>query len=222
MEFRKRPKKQMLLLLAGAVLLLLVFLYALINAQLRPAMIQMAKTRVQAEASRAMYTTVLELLSESEASAGFVEIQQTEDQVYYVEINNTALNLFAARCADAVQRKLQQVGEQGMELPMGTVTGVPLFAGSGPMLRMRFSPEGALQTNISSEFRSAGINQTLHRIVLTLKADVAIILPGSAAADTVTFSFPVAEHIIVGKVPDAFTDVGNEEGLLYLVPKTLP
>ncbi len=222
MEYRKRRVKRMIFIIAGAVLVLLILSYALINAQLRPALMHMAQTRVQAEASKAMYTSVLEQLSESEQSTDFVEVQKTEDQVFYVELNSAAINLFAARCADAAQTKLTQIGKQGIDLPMGTAAGIPLFAGAGPMLRMNFSPEGAVQTHISSEFRSAGINQTLHRIILTLTADVAIILPGSARTDTVSLSMPVAEQIIVGKVPDAYTDVANQEDMLNLVPEASP
>ncbi|HWR23085.1 MAG TPA: sporulation protein YunB [Feifaniaceae bacterium] len=218
MEFRKRRMKRTILIIAGAVLVLLILSYALINAQLRPALIQMGQTRVRAEASKAMYTSVLEQLSEREEDASFVEIQKTQDQVYYVELDSAAINLFAARCADASQEKLTQLGNQGIDLPIGTAMGIPLFAGAGPMLRMTFSPEGAVQTHISSDFRSAGINQTLHRVVLTMSVNVAIILPGSAETDTVTLSMPVAEQIIVGKVPEAYTDVANNEDMLNLVP----
>ncbi len=218
MEYRKRRVKRTIFIIAGIVVILLILSYALINAQLRPALMQLAQTRVQAEASKAMYTSVLEQLSESEENTSFVEIQKTEDQVFYVELNSAAINLFAARCADASQAKLTQLGKQGIDLPMGTAIGAPLFAGAGPMLRMNFSPEGAVQTHISSEFRSAGINQTLHRVVLTMSVNVAIILPGNVKMDTVTLSMPVAEQIIVGKVPEAYTDVANNEDMLNLVP----
>ena len=222
MEYRKRRVKRMIFILAGAVLVLLILSYALINASIRPALMQMAQTRVQAEASKAMYTSVLELLSESEESTSFVEVQKTEDQVFYVELNTGSINLFAARCADTAQTKLTQIGKQGIDLPMGTAMGISLFAGAGPMLRMNFSPEGAVQTHISSEFRTAGINQTLHRIVLTMSVNVAIVLPGNVKMDTVTLSMPVAEQIIVGKVPDAYTDVANNEDMLNLVPEASP
>ena len=219
MEHRKRYIKRMILIIAAAVLVLLVLSYALINAQLRPALMQLAQTRMQAEASKAMYTSVLELLTESEQTTRFVEVQKTEDQVFYVELNSGAINLFAARCSDAAQTKLTQIGKQGIDIPIGTAAGVPLLAGSGPMLRMNFYPEGAIETHISSEFRTAGINQTLHRIVLTLAANVSIVLPGITKTDTVTLVMPVAEQIIVGKVPDAYTDVANQEDMLNLVPE---
>ena len=221
MECGKRRVKRLFFFVCGAVIALLILLYVFINVQIRPAMMQMAKTRVQAEAYKAMHACVLELLGENEQTH-FVEVEKTQDQVFYVELNSAAINLFAARCADTVQIKLTQIGKQGINLPAGTAAGIPLFAGSGPMLRINFFPEGAVKTHISSEFRSAGINQTLHRVELMLTADLDIVLPGIAETQTVTLSMPVAEELIAGHVPDVYTNVANQEEMLPLLPKPNP
>jgi len=218
MEYKKRPVKRKMIIVLCAIVLLVVLSYALINTQLSPALIKIAETRVQAEATKAMYSAVLSCLNESDSEGKFVDIRQTQEQVYYIEVNNGELNQFAANCADLAQQNLEEIGKQGVDLPAGTALGIPLLAGTGPMLRMTFSPEGAIQTSFSTEFRSAGINQTLHRILLKLTARVVIILPSSARVCTVELQMPVAEHIIVGKVPNTYTDVNNEEDMLNLIP----
>jgi sporulation protein YunB len=136
--------------------------YALINAQLQPALARLAEIRVQSAASDAMYAAVLECLEADEADTEFVDILQTEDQVYYIELNNRALNLFASRCAQAAQSRVASIGKQGIDIPMGTATGIPLFSGTGPMRAYDIPPESNVRTAFSSEFRTAGINQTLH------------------------------------------------------------
>lgn len=217
MEYRKRPARRKIALVILAIVVLLALAYAFLNAQLTPALAKMAETRVQAEATKAMYAAVLSCLNDG-GDTQFVDIRQTQEQVYYVGVNNGALNRFAANCAALAQKDLSDIGKQGMDLPIGTVIGVPLLAGTGPVLRMTFSPEGAIQTNFSTEFRTAGINQTLHRILLKLTARVVIILPSNARVCTVELQMPVAEHIIVGKVPNTYTDVNNEEDMLNLIP----
>jgi sporulation protein YunB len=218
MEIRIRPRRKKAWLVLAAAALLFALSAALINAQLRPAMEQLAKTRVQAVASDAMYEAVLDCINAQPEDVSYVDILQTNDQVYYVEINNKALALLSAQCARAVQDRLLSVGEQGIAVPMGTASGLPLFAGSGPMLRMTFTPESSAQAAFSSEFRTAGINQTLHRIQMRITAQIAVALPGSTMSITAETEVPVAEHIIVGKVPEAFTDVNNEEDMLKLIP----
>lgn len=222
MEYGKRRVKRLVFIVAGAAMALFILLYALINAQIRPALMQMAQTRVHAEASIAMRACVLELLSQSEQGTSFVTVHKTQDQISYAELNSITVNMFSARCVLAANDKLTQLGKQGVDLPVGTASGIPLFAGRGPMLRMYFFPEGAIRALISSEFRSAGINQTLYRIELTLLADISIVLPGMVEVDTVTLSIPIAEEVIAGQVPDVYTSVADQEDLLYLIPGTRP
>ena len=75
-----------------------------------------------------------------------------------------------------------------------------------------------MHASFESEFRSAGINQTLHRVNLHLTATVRVVLPGESLSLTVEAEAPVAENVIVGDVPGAYTNVANEEDLLNLVP----
>lgn len=217
MEYRKRPARRKITLLILAVVVLLALAYAFLNAQLTPALTKMAETRVQAEATKAMYAAVLSCLNDDNG-AQFVDVRETQEQVYYIGVNNGALNRFAANCAALAQKELADIGKQGMDLSVGTAIGIPLLAGTGPTLRMTFSPEGAIQTSFFTEFRTAGINQTLHRILLKLTARVVVILPNSARVCTVELQMPVAEHIIVGKVPNTYTDVNNQEDMLNLIP----
>ena len=65
---------------------------------------------------------------------------------------------------------------------------------------------------------SAGINQALHRITLELTGTIRIILPGRASSLSICARAPVAENAIVGDVPEAYTNVANEEDLLNLIP----
>ena len=123
MEKRKRPRRKKILWMIGAAALLFALSVGLVNAQLRPALIELAKTRVQAIASDAMYEAVLGCINAQPEETSYVDILKTADQVYYVEINNKELSLLAANCARAVQKSLSQVGQQGVQVSLGTASG---------------------------------------------------------------------------------------------------
>ena len=72
---------------------------------------------------------------------------------------------------------------------------------------MSVEPLGYATTTIISEFTQAGINQTLHRIVIQIDAEVDAIIPGYSARVPVSTSIVAAETIIVGRVPEAYTHV---------------
>lgn len=213
-------KKKKALALALFLLCLLGGCFVYVNITLRPVLVGLSSARVESMAARAMNNAILEILSENGAATELLNIYANEDGgVYLLTANSGKLNALAADCADAAQEKIMALGEQGLSVPLGTLTGIPVFAGMGPALTLHFTPAGAVKSSFKSEFRSAGINQTLHRITLQLTATVRIILPGSSHSVTVTAEAPIAENVIVGDVPNAYTNVANEEDLLNLVPE---
>ena len=199
--------------LAGLLLVLLAAAGALwyVNASLRPVLEGLASARVESAAARAMNEAILEVLGSASTGELLSAQASNEGHVSLLTADAGKLNLLAADCAAAAQRRIQDLGEQGVS--------VPLLAGLGPRLSFRFTPVGMVQSSFHSEFRSAGINQTLHRITLELNATVRVVLPGKSSTVTVTAQAPVAESVIVGDVPDAYTNVADREQLLNFVPK---
>ncbi len=213
---RKRKRKLAVCLLAVVLAAGGALWY--MNAGLRPVLEGLASARVESAAARAMNEAILEVLS-SEAAVDLLSARESnQGHISLLTADPGKLNLLAADCAAAAQDRIMGMGEQGVSVPLGTLSGVPLLSGLGPRLSFRFTPVGMVQSSFRSEFRSAGINQTLHRITLQLTGTIRIVLPGRACSVTVTAQAPVAENVIVGDVPDAYTNVANEEDLLNLIP----
>ena len=79
-------------------------------------------------------------------------------------------------------------------------------------------PVGSVHAEFHTDFQTAGINQTRHRVTLMLTARVQLVIPSSARTVEAFSQLAVAESIIVGEVPDTFTDVGDDMDMLDLVP----
>ena len=207
--------------LAGLLLVLLAAAGALwyVNASLRPVLEGLASARVESAAARAMNEAILEVLGSASTGELLSAQASNEGHVSLLTADAGKLNLLAADCAAAAQRRIQDLGEQGVSVPLGTLSGVPLLAGLGPRLSFRFTPVGMVQSAFRSEFRSAGINQTLHRITLELTGTVRIVLPGRSCSVSIFTQAPVAENVIVGDVPEAYTNVANTDDLLNLIPE---
>lgn len=222
MEIRKRIRKYKVWILLGVIAFVIVACYVAINAQLQPALIKIAQVRVNAMASDAMYGAVLEYMNSLEQEEPYFDVRASGDQVYYVELNRRALTKFGSECSLLAQKRLLEYGMQGISVPIGTASGISIFAGMGPNIQVTFRPENNMQTHFSSEFRSAGINQTLHRVIMKLEAQIAIILPGHTEIIYSYTDIPVAEQIIVGKVPQTYADLnlnGSGDAPLNLVPQ---
>ena len=70
--------------------------------------------------------------------------------------------------------------------------------------------DGTVETDLKSEFKEAGINQTLHRIYLEVKCNVNILTPYSTIKETIVNQVLLVEGVIIGNIPDTYY---NLEGL---------
>ena len=80
-----------------------------------------------------------------------------------------------------------------------------LFSGRGPKIPFELSYDCATKTEFKSEFVSVGINQTIHRIILDLSANIEAIVHLETENSTINTSYILAETIIVGNVPSSYT-----------------
>ncbi|UKI20686.1 MAG: sporulation protein YunB [Oscillospiraceae bacterium] len=79
-------------------------------------------------------------------------------------------------------------------------------------------PIGSVRAAYISEFVSAGINQTRHRIYLELSCDVYILMPSGSKRVSVAAQVVVSECLIVGVVPNSYVYVDDTDKMLNLIP----
>ena len=73
---------------------------------------------------------------------------------------------------------------------------------------------GSVNASFASEFTSAGINQTRHRILINTSVYISVMLPTGSAGTEVISEAVIAETVIVGDVPDSYTNIEDNESEL--------
>ena len=135
-------------------------------------------------------------------------------EVTSVQSNILNINKLKTNVAERVEREIERLSDVDIQIPIGTLLGLQLLHGKGFNVGMSVTPLGYATTTIISEFTEAGINQTLHRIIIEINADVDAIIPGFETRVPVKTSIVAAETVIVGRVPDAYTHVITQSGEL--------
>lgn len=210
-------RKLLIALCALVVLGIGLFFYGVSN--LNPIMISMAEARGRQLAVEAINKAVREVMQSGIGYKDLVQVtQDNQGRVTMIQANTLLMNDIASRAALQVQRNLQALGNEGVELPLGSALGIGLFSGSGPRIRVNVVPVGSVATRFSTAFESAGINQTRHQISLMTNTQVRIVIPTGANTVQVEASVPVAESIIVGEVPQTYLNSTSLEQMLDLVP----
>ena len=212
-------KKPALLRRLTLCALLLILLLMLLERNLTRVVLTLASAKAEVLAVQALNQAAEALIADGISYDSLVHVTLGEDgSVRLLQANTAGMNSLASRASLTAQAKLEALQDQTVSVPLGRALGVTLLAGTGPRIQVHMLPVGAVVTAYETEFTSAGINQTRHRVLLTMRAQVRLVLPTGASGVEAVTQVAVAESIIVGQVPDSFVNVGDDTDLLNLVP----
>lgn len=170
-------------------------------------------------AQKAVGSAIYEIVSDGNVYDNLININKdTDGNITMISTNAIQMNLLARRLSRLAQQNLDQIGSQGIQIPIGSFSGMPIFAGRGPSVTITIEPIGAMSTKFQSEFTQAGVNQTLHRIYVNLSANVSIVLPTAHQKIKTNTQVLMCESIIVGKVPDAYLNSDSLDEMMNLIP----
>lgn len=121
-----------------------------------------------------------------------------------------ALNRLKAELTQAISNELLAMGEQRVDIPLGTMLGWQFLTGRGPDIPLKLIPASFVQSSVTDVFETAGINQTQHRVMLSFQVEVSAILPGCSVSVLVQNDFCAAQTLIVGQVPQVYAVAQGE------------
>ena len=189
-------------------LLLMIFL-TFADLRLKPVVINAARSRARLFASDVISRSVDAAVSESAGS--FINVIYGEDGISAIETNVTGISRLRADSILNIRGEISDIDRMTLDIPLGNLAGGMLLTGRGFPVRIKLVPIGDVSGEIYSEFSETGINQTLHRIYLRVRVSMNMIV----ASDTVRLELAddilVAETVIVGRVPDAYTAINRFE-----------
>lgn len=136
--------------------------------------------------------------------------KDSNNNITMIKSNITPINLIISDVAEKIQKRLDKVEGEQVGIRLGSFTGTKIFSGRGPIIPITLSTIGNVETDLRSEFKSAGINQTIHRIYLQIDCNVNILTPYTIFEEGISNQVLIAENIIVGKIPESYY---NLEGL---------
>lgn len=213
MVIRTRQKSRKRRFRRRCLLLALVLAGCLLTAdvRLRPAVAAAAGSQANLYATQAIQEAVYREVEKLELEYGdLVRLTYGEQgTVTSLQTDMLAMSKIQSAVTSSVIESILQFSGQRVTLPAGTLTGNPFLSGRGPEVEIRLVPAGFVQTRLKNTFESAGINQTRHQILLNVRLEIQAVLPGYSIADQVDTDVCLAETVIVGLVPGAYTWVSD-------------
>lgn len=207
---QRRKLRAVRLIICGLLLCTAVYLA---DRQVRPVIRANATIQAKVIATKALNEAVMKQLDGSDtAYSALVSMGQNESgQITSVETNTAAITRIQSSITAAVMENLAQMEQDSVYMALGTLLNPDYFAGRGPRFRFRLESSGYVTTRIVSNFTNAGINQTRHEITFEISVPLSAAIPGYGTALTVSTSYLLADTIIVGAIPEYYTNVVTED-----------
>ena len=186
------------------MLLGLGFLCLTLLRNMDPLVRDMAVSGAKNAANAAMQKAVAGRMAAGELT-GLVELVKDDaGQITAAVTDVGRVSQLQAALAGDVIAALTAPAAANLGVPLGNLLPLSFLSGLGPKVPIRILSVSEVEVKMASRFTSAGINQTLHRLLLTLSARVRVLIPTGTVTAMVYADVPAAETVIVGRVPDSY------------------
>ena len=194
---RRLPGLVLMLLGLGLVCLTLV-------RNMDPLVRDMAVAGAKNAAAAAMQKAVAARMTGGQWSELVQLVKDGEGQITAAVTDVGRVNELQAALSGDVIAALTAPNTADLGVPLGNLLPSPFFSGLGPKVPIRILSVSEVEVKLMSRFTSAGINQTLHRLLLSLSARVRVLIPTGTVTAIVYADVTAAETLIVGRVPDSY------------------
>lgn len=192
-------------------LVIFIALFIWVNIKVRPFVVSVTQGYAENIASNTLNAIIDEAMKEKEYS--FVNvINDSQQRVVAVTMNSADTNLFMTKISIGLKNRIADMDEIEAKIPLGNFLPYPFLAGLGPEVPVKFLILASTGVNAKENFVSTGINQSLYTLALHVVTDVGIYIPAMHSSVRVESEVPIVQTVIVGSVPDSYTNVEGMEG----------
>lgn len=177
--------------------------YYLLDSALFGAMGPLAKNKAVTAATAAIEDTVYAAAAEKDTESLTEILRDTDGKILSMSTDTKGLAAFRACLTETLTEEMEDFRVQ-LKIPLGSVMGGGIFSGRGVPLKLYVIGAGGLFVDTESQFESAGLNQTCHRVYVSVSIELTILYHGHTETVTVSTNVLASETVIVGEVPEAY------------------
>ncbi|MDR0855727.1 MAG: sporulation protein YunB [Christensenellaceae bacterium] len=201
-EIKKNLKKTVavLLLVCGVIS---AFLY--VKTVSYPFVRSICKAEAERIVRNEVSVAMLRIRTQPAFQSEFTEYERNQDgEIVLVKAVSGAVNSALVLTQTEMQKAGASIEKRTIKVKTGAFTGSALLSEKGKDVDVNMRVAGYSDISLKSSFAPSGINNTLHRLYLTVKVTVEVLIPLKTERAEVTVSFVVSENVIAGRVPQTY------------------
>lgn len=201
-------------------LILIVILFCYIKFLATPLLVRNVKTQFASFSNLSINSAISTVMEKPIEYSELIIIKRSETgDVLSIDANSIKINYLSRYLTKSVLDKFLSLTTKPIQIPLGSFSGITIFAGVGPKVSYKINPYGEVFCNFISSFESAGVNQTYHRLYFDISLNVCVVLPFKNLKQESSTKVLVCETVIVGKIPEVYLNSGSLTEMLNLVPQ---
>jgi len=135
-----------------------------------------------------------------------------DGRITALKTNMSEVNRLKTDVLNIINDDILALDTTDIGIPLGSLFLPELLSGRGPAIPVHIISIRNSDATFTSRFNQAGINQTIHQLIMVVSVDVSVLVLGQTNSFTVSSEVVVAETVIVGDVPDTFLQTGGHYG----------
>ena len=196
---RRKLRKYIAVLLVFAVIGLIWFEYA-VKAQLTDVITREMQTLCE----QAVNEAVDKFLSENfDIGDKLTDIAYNNGSVAAITTDSSYVNSVKTAITESAQKRIDELShDEGVSTHLGSFSGLVLLTNVGPQVHFPVDSKQTVSCEFESTFESAGLNQTIHHITMTVYVDLLVYNPFKIHEPIgISSTYEIAQTVIVGSVP---------------------
>lgn len=215
-NYKKRKRKRFINFFPIIIVLLTIVIISLyiIDAYITPIILAEGDIIMRAKATEIINKIALDEFAKKFSYDDIIKVVKDKDgNIVMLQADTIKMNKIAADVTLKSQSELKKQSKVYIKVPLSYLLHNNLLGRLGPDVKIRIEPIGYIETKYASTIESAGINQVRHKIYVNMKTQVRVVLPMESNDVDINTEIPIAETVIVGKVPNNAwgLDIGNDK-----------
>ncbi len=211
-KYRKKRKKSpcKTFLFVSTIFILLI---SIAFAKMQPVIMNYAESCAETIMLNCANEAILSVLQKENISYDDIARLSLNDEGYVtsLEIDTYSVNALKSKISNELSYLVDSKEHYKIGIPLGSFFDNNYTQGFGPKIQFNMHLTSTAFVTFSHEFKSAGINQVLHIINVEIEVKGSFVMIGYTKGINVKTSAIAAQTVIVGKTPEAFTNVIESE-----------
>ena len=210
---RRRHGENAFFIKITAVLLAVAVLLSVAFYKMRPVILRYAESAAETLLLDASNKAILDILNEQGVSYNDIVTLSREEsgRVTSLETDIVKINSLKSLISNRLSGIISAKEYYDLNIPLGTFFSSVYTSGYGPKIHFKMQLTATARVNFSHEFKSSGINQVLHIVMVDMDISGSLVITGYSGGISVKNQAMAAQTIIVGTTPEAFTNVIESE-----------